>query len=97
MKPQTLFSLATIALLAACSDDPSRKAEAAPSEPPTPVLTAKMLPPTASSVCVASVRQRDGILAAVSAPNGVSSTTVLSAKQRADLSALDEMIDDVCK
>ena len=97
MKRHPLYSLAVVALVAACSDDPSRKAEPAPSEPPAPVLTAKMLPPTASSVCVASVRQRDGILAAVGAPTGVSATTVLSAKQRADLGALDEMIDDVCK
>jgi hypothetical protein len=95
MKHTLVLSL--LALAAACSDDPSRKSEAAPSEPPTPVLTAKMLPSTASSVCVASVRQRDGILATVGAPAGVTAATVLSAKQRADLSALDEMIDDVCK
>ena len=97
MKRAHLLSLAVaLAAAAACTDDEPQNAQPALSEPPAPILTAKNIPADAPSVCVATVRQRDVVLAAVGAPNGVGPSTVLSARQRSDLAALDAMVADVC-
>jgi uncharacterized lipoprotein YajG len=79
--------LAAVPLLvfAACTDDRSRQVDLS-TAPPQPSLTMKTLPKGASTICVASVRQRDAALAK-------------PAKVRAslDLTSLDALIDDVCR
>jgi len=75
---------ALLCLAAACSDDRPLKT-ALVTAPPRPSLTMSTLPSDASTVCVASVRQRDQLLAK---PQSSGST---------NLAALDAVIDDVCQ
>jgi len=55
--------------------------------PRAPQLTIRNLPSDAPTICVASVRQRDQLLA-------LSHPTTTTSR---DLSALDNVIDDVCR
>ena len=82
------YSVAGIAVMlclaAACTDErPSKSALV--TAPPRPALTMKTLPSDASTVCAASVRQRDQLLAK---PQSAKSTS---------LASLDAVIDDVCQ
>jgi uncharacterized lipoprotein YajG len=82
--PARLLAAASLLLFAACTDDRSRQVDLS-TAPPQPALTMKTLPKGASTICVASVRQRDAALAK-------------PAKARAslDLTSLDALIEDVC-
>ena len=84
MRPLFLAA-AGLLTLAACTDDRSQQVDLS-TAPPKPALTMKTLPKGASTICVASVRQRDAALAK-------------PAKARAslDLTSLDALIDDVCR
>jgi hypothetical protein len=76
---------AMMCLAAACSNDKPMKS-ALVTAPPRPALTMSTLPHDASTICVASVRRRDQLLAKPQA-----STTATSR------AALDAVIDDVCQ
>lgn len=79
-----LLAAASLLLFAACTDDRSQQVDLS-TAPPQPALTMKTLPKGASTICVASVRQRDAALAK-------------PAKARAslDLTSLNALIEDVC-
>jgi hypothetical protein len=84
------YSVAGIAgilcLAAACNNDDRPVKSALVTAPARPALTMSTLPSDASTVCVASVRQRDQLLAK---PQGSTTST--------NLAALDAVIDDVCQ
>lgn len=72
---------ALLLLAAACTDDRQDKRSLV-TAPGRPALTLKTLPSGASTVCVASVRKRDQLLAKT---------------PTASHAALDAAIDDVCQ
>ena len=74
-----------LCLAAACNNDDRPVKSALVTAPPRPALTMRTLPSDASTVCVASVRKRDQLLAK---PGSTTST---------NLAALDAVIDDVCQ
>jgi hypothetical protein len=71
--------------LAACTDDHPTKSSSLITAPSKPALTMSNLPSDASTICVASVRKRDALLA----KPGIAPVT--------DVSALNAVIDDVCQ
>jgi hypothetical protein len=75
---------AMLCLAAACQDDRPMKS-ALVTAPTRPALTMSNLPSDASTVCVASVRQRDLLLAKPGTAGA------------ANLDALNAVIDDVCQ
>jgi uncharacterized lipoprotein YajG len=77
---------AMLCLAAACSNDDRPTKSTLVTAPPRPALTMRNLPSDASTVCVASVRRRDQLLAKPQAANASS-----------NLAALDAVIDDVCQ
>jgi len=85
MRYPVAATAALLCLAAACTDDRPVKAPLV-TAPPRPALTMSTLPSDASTVCVASVRQRDQLLAK---PQSSARTT--------NLAALDAVIDDVCQ
>lgn len=85
MRAQILFTAALLLAGIACTDDkPARSGLV--TAPPRPALTMTTLPKGASTVCVASVRQRDALLANPKTTSG-----------SPDLAALNAVIDDVCQ
>lgn len=78
------LAAASLLVFAACTDDRSQSADLS-TAPPRPTLTMKTLPKGASTICVASVKQRDALFAK-------------PAKARAslNLTSLDALIEDVC-
>jgi hypothetical protein len=85
MRVQNLVIAALLLVAAACTDDKPAKSGLV-TAPLRPALTMTTLPKDASTVCVASVRQRDALLAN---PKTTSDSP--------DLSALSAVIDDVCQ
>jgi hypothetical protein len=83
MKPRLLALGALLVLAAACTDDKkNRQRSSLITGPSKPALTLRNLPANASTVCVATVRKRDQLLAKnASAPHA----------------ALDATIDDICQ
>jgi hypothetical protein len=75
-----------LCLAAACTNDDRPVKSALVTAPPRPALTMSTLPHDASTVCVASVRQRDQLRAK---PQASTTST--------NLAALDAVIDDVCQ
>ena len=72
-----------LVLAVACSDDKNgRQSNGLTTSPGNPRLTMKTVPANASTVCVASVRKRDEVLAK---------------NPKADHAALDAVIEDVCE
>lgn len=85
MRVQFLFTAALLFAAVACTDDkPARSGLV--TAPPRPALTLTTLPKDASTVCVASVRQRDALLRN---PKTTSASP--------DLAVLNSVIDDVCQ
>lgn len=76
---------ALFCLASACRDDRPLKSSLV-TAPPQPAITMRNLPKTASTICVANVRQRDQLLA--KAQTVATSRTV---------AALDAVIEDVCQ
>jgi len=76
----------TVCLAAACRDDRPIQALLT-TAPPAPRLTIRNLPSDAPTICVANVRKRDRLLA-IARP---------TAANTRDISALDAVIDDVCR
>ena len=74
-----------ICLAAACTDARPEKSSSLVTAPGKPALTMSTLPSDASTVCVATVRQRDQLIAKPAAGGA------------ADLDALNAVIDDVCQ
>jgi hypothetical protein len=70
----------------ACSDD-RPVASQLTTAPPRPALTSRNLPSDAPTICVASVRRRDRLIA-------VAHPTAATTR---DIRALDDVIDDVCR
>ena len=85
MRVQFLFTAALLFAAVACTDDKPAKSGLV-TAPQRPALTMTTLPKDASTVCVASVRQRDALL---SNPKTTSDSP--------DLAALNAVIDDVCQ
>ena len=83
MKPRFVVLSALLVLAAACTDDKkNRQRSSLITGPSKPTLTLRNLPAGASTICVATVRKRDQLLAKNSlAPHA----------------ALDATIDDVCQ
>jgi hypothetical protein len=83
MKPRFVVLGALLVLAAACTDDKkNRQHSSLITGPAKPTLTLRNLPANASTICVATVRKRDQLLAKnASAPHA----------------ALDATIDDVCQ
>jgi len=73
---------ALLILAAACTDERPDKRSGLVTAPGRPALTLKTLPANASTVCVASVRKRDQLLAKT---------------PTASHDALDAAIDDICQ
>jgi hypothetical protein len=84
MRYPVAAAAALLCLAAACTDDRPLKAPLV-TAPPRPALTMSTLPSDASTVCVASVRQRDQLLAKPGTAGA------------ANLDALNAVIDDVCQ
>ena len=83
MKPRFVVLGALLVLASACTDDKkSRQRSSLITGPSKPTLTLRNLPAGSSTICVASVRKRDQLLA--------KNPTALHA-------ALDATIDDVCQ
>jgi len=80
------FAVAVLCFAAACKDERPR-ASALTTAPERPALTLKTLPNDAPTICVANVRHRDRLLA-ITHPTPANSR---------DLSALNAVIDDVCR
>lgn len=79
-------SAALLTLAAGCTDERPNTKSALTTAPQRPALTMSTLPKDAPTVCVASVRQRDLLIA--------------NPKTTADspsLAALNAVIDDVCQ
>jgi len=83
MKPRFVVLGALLVLAAACTDDKkNRQRSSLITGPSKPTLTLRNLPANSSTICVATVRRRDQLLAKnSSAPHA----------------ALDATIDDVCE
>ena len=83
MKPRFVVLGALLVLAAACTDDKkNRQRSSLITGPSKPTLTLRNLPANSSTICVATVRRRDQLLAKnASAPHA----------------ALDATIDDVCE
>ena len=75
-----------VCLAAACQDDRPIQALLT-TAPSAPRLTVRNLPSDAPTICVANVRKRDRLLA-IARP---------TAANTRDISALDNVIDDVCR
>jgi len=75
-----------LCLATACRDD-RPLAALLTTAPHAPRLTVKSLPADSPTICVANVRQRDRLLA-IAHP---------TATNTRDISALDDVIDDVCR
>jgi hypothetical protein len=83
MKPRFVALGALLLLAAACTDDKkNRQRSSLITGPSKPALSLRNLPANASTICVASVRKRDQLLAKNPA---------------APHAALDATIDDVCQ
>ena len=82
-RPAKAVLVALVVTAAACTDKPVEKA-ANLTSPGRARLTMSSLPPDASTVCVAAVKQRDGLLAS-SDP-----------KPEGRLDALDALVEDTC-
>ena len=83
MKRPTQLVLASVVAIAAaaCTDKPIEKASL--TSPGKPRLTMSSLPSGASSVCVAAVKERDGLLA--------------KSELKTDrIDALDALVEDTC-
>ena len=80
-----MASTAAMLLLAAGCRDDQRQTTSFVTAPPQPALTMRTLPKTASTICVANVRQRDQLLA--KPQTAATSRSVI---------ALGAVIDDVC-
>jgi hypothetical protein len=78
-----LVFVSAVVTVAACTDKPVEKANNLTS-PGRPRLTMSSLPPTASTVCVAAVKERDALLAK-SDP-----------KPTSRIDDLDALVDDTC-
>ena len=74
-----------LCLVAGCRDDHPSDSSLV-TAPPQPALTMRTLPKDASTICVASVRQRDALIAKPKAKTAMQ-----------DRLALDALIDDVCR
>ena len=79
------FSALALLCLVACTDDRQQQTSLA-TAPAAPSLTMRTLPKDASTICVASVRQRDALIAKPKTKTAAS-----------DRLALDALIDDVCR
>ena len=80
------FAVATLCSAAACKDDRPRRT-VLPTAPDRPALTSRNLPSDAPTICVANVKHRDKLLA-------ITHPTAANTRQ---ISALDAVIEDVCK
>jgi len=85
MRYPLVAAIGFLSLAAACKDERPMKS-ALITAPSKPALTMSTLPSDASTVCVASVRKRDQLLAKPHSTPGA-----------ANLAALDAVIDDVCQ
>jgi hypothetical protein len=85
MRYQLAAAVGLICLATACTDDHPNKSSSLVTAPSKPALTMSNLPGDASTVCVASVRQRDQFLAKPGTAGA------------ANLDALNAVIDDVCQ
>jgi hypothetical protein len=74
-----------LCVVGACRDD--RPVASQLTAPRSPALTLRNLPSDAPTICVANVRKRDRLLA----------TAHPTAATTRNISALDEVIDDVCR
>jgi len=84
MKPRFVVLGALLVLAAACTDDKKNRQQRSSliTGPSKPMLTLRNLPVGSSTICVATVRKRDQLLAkSITAPHA----------------ALDATIDDVCQ
>jgi len=81
-----VVAAAAVCLVTACRDD-RPAGTALTTAPQAPRLTSRNLPSDAPTICVASVRKRDRLLA-IAHP---------TAANTRDISALDDVIDDVCR
>lgn len=79
---QVVLASVVVLALAACTDKPVEKANL--TSPGRPRLTMSSLPSNASTVCVAAVKERDGLLA-LSDP-----------KSAPKIDALDALVEDTC-
>ena len=84
MRSKLAAAVGLLCLAAACHDDRPMKS-ALVTAPTRPALTMSTLPSDASTVCVASVRQRDQLLAKPGTAGA------------ANVDALNAVIDDVCQ
>jgi hypothetical protein len=86
MRYQLAAVAGLICLATSCTGDhPATKSASLLTAPSKPALTMSNLPSDASTVCVATVRQRDQLIAKPAAGGA------------ADLDALNAVIDDVCQ
>ena len=80
-RPTPLVLAAVAAVAAACTDKPIEKTSL--TSPGRARLTMSSLPPNASTVCVAAVKERDGLLA--------------KSELKTDrIDALDALVEDTC-
>ncbi|HSQ33057.1 MAG TPA: hypothetical protein VLN49_24555 [Gemmatimonadaceae bacterium] len=86
MRFPLLASAAVLTLAAACTDDRPNTKSALTTAPQRPALTMSTLSKDASTVCVASVRQRDLLIA-----------NPKTTADSPDLAALNAVVDDVCQ
>jgi len=78
---QVVFALLVVCAVAGCTDKPIEKASL--TSPGRARLTMSSLPPNASTVCVAAVKERDGLLA--------------KSELKTDrIDALDALVEDTC-
>jgi hypothetical protein len=84
MKRTTLFVLAGLVASVSCTDKQAEKTNL--TSPTRARLSMSTLPTGASTVCVAAVKERDGLVA--------SSATADMKQTRMD--ALDALVDDTC-
>lgn len=83
MKSRLVALGGLLVLAASCTDDkPNRRWSTAITGPSKPALTLRNLPANSSTICVATVRKRDQLLAK---------------KPTANHASLDATIDDVCQ
>jgi len=80
-RPTSLVLAAVVLMAAACTDKPIEKTSL--TSPGRARLTMSSLPPNASTVCVAAVKERDGLLA--------------KSELKTDrIDALDALVEDTC-
>jgi hypothetical protein len=82
-RPAKVVFVSLVVTVAACTDKPVEKTSL--TSPGRPRLTMSSLPASASTVCAAAVKERDGLLAAVRNPKSV-----------ARIDALDALVEDTC-